>query len=465
MSYNSTAQITTKHDEASLFTGPVYHFFPLGLLGAPHEQAPAAETVAPDAPENIRAVAQWIPHLQDLGVQAVLLGPIFNSASHGYDTLDLFRIDPRLGSNADFAALTAEFHRAGISIMLDAVFNHVGRGFFAFQDVLQHRERSAYRSWFSELRFDRPGPAGDGVDYATWDGHGDLVKLNLHEPEVRRYVLDAASLWIEEFDIDGLRLDAADVIDPSLWPDLRSVVNTHYRSNRSFGRGRFWLNGEMVHGDYAAICGPDKLDGTTNYEVYKGLYSSHNDRNYHEIAHSLQRQFAAGGIYRGLSMLSFADNHDVPRIASTLTDPRHLYPLHVLLFTIPGTPAIYYGSEVGLTGTKGDDDWPLRPQLTPQTLSQHGSHPDLHAAIVRLSALRRSVAELAGSEYTPLFVSDEQIVFRRGTTVVAVNAADHDVEVEIPPGTYRDALNADEAVIGGSVVAVPPLWGRVLVPR
>ncbi|MFO8042431.1 MAG: alpha-amylase family glycosyl hydrolase [Alkalispirochaeta sp.] len=465
MSHNSHPQKVPDQGQSLLFCGPVYHFFPLGVLGAPHEQAPAAEPVAADAPENIRAVAQWIPHLQQLGVQAVLLGPIFSSASHGYDTLDLYRIDPRLGSNSDFAALSAEIHDAGISVLLDAVFNHVGRGFFAFQDVLQHRERSTYCSWFSELRFDRPGPAGDGVDYATWDGHGDLVKLNLNEPDARRYVLDAAAQWIEEFDIDGVRLDAADVIDPSLWPDLRRVVDDRYRGHRPFGQGRFWLNGEMVHGDYAAICGPDKLDGTTNYEVYKGLYSSHNDRNYHEIAHSLQRQFAAGGIYRGLSLLSFADNHDVPRIASTLTDPRHLYPLHILLFTIPGTPAIYYGSEVGVTGTKGDDDWPLRPQLTPQTLSRRGSHPDLQAAIIHLSALRRSVVELAGGDYTPLSVSNEQIVFRRGTTVVAVNAADQDVQVEIPHGTYRDALNQDEEVIGGPEVPVPPMWGRVLVPR
>jgi len=435
------------------------------MMGAPTAQPPEADPVDPGDPRNIRAVADWIPHLQRMEIEAVLFGPVFSSESHGYDTLDLNRIDPRLGTNEDFAALSAQLHRAGISVLLDAVFNHVGRGFFAFQDVVRHREASPYRQWFSGLRFDHPGPAGDGIDYDTWDGHGELVKLNLNNPAARRYIMGAVTQWIDEFDIDGVRLDAADVIEPSLWPDLRSTVDTHYRANRGFGRGRFWLNGEMVHGDYSSICGPDALDGTTNYEVYKGLYSSHNDSNYHEIAHSLQRQFAAGGIYRGLRLLSFADNHDVPRIASTLSDSRHLYPLHVLLFTIPGTPAIYYGSETGVPGVKERDDWALRPALTPDTLVEHGTHPDLTAAIARLSHVRHAIPDLAGTDYVPLSVTDEQIVFRRGAAVVAVNAADHPATVSIPAGTYYDALNDTEGVTGGAEVDVPPLWGRVLVPR
>ncbi|MFW5828129.1 MAG: alpha-amylase family glycosyl hydrolase [Alkalispirochaeta sp.] len=432
-----TASVT-----GTIFTGPVYHVYPLGMLGAPHTQTGVADPLAPDDPGNIRAIADWIPHLKRMNAEAMLFGPIFSSESHGYDILDLSRIDPRLGTNEDFKRLTAELHRAGISVLLDGVFNHVGRGFFAFQDVVVHREASAYREWFSHLRFDRPGPAGDGIDYATW---------------VRR--------WIDDFEIDGLRLDAADVIDPSLWPELRATVDAHYRGNHRFGRGRFWLNGEMVHGDYASICGPDALDGTTNYEVYKGLYSSHNDKNYHEIAHSLERQFAPGGIYRGLRLLSFADNHDVPRIASTLADPRHLYPLHLLLFTIPGTPAIYYGSETGVPGVKDGDDWPLRPALTPDTLVEAGRHPDLAAAIIRLSHVRHAVPDLAGTNYDPISVADEQIVFRRGATVVAVNAADHPASVSIPAGIYRDELNDSAEITGDAPVELPPLWGRVLVPQ
>ena len=224
---------------SGVFAGPIYHVFPLGLLGAPRTQPPDAEPVPPDDPRNIRAVADWIPHLTHMEVEAVLFGPIFSAESHGYDTVDLTRLDPRLGTNEDFVELSAQLHHAGISVLLDAVLNHVGRGFFAFQDVLEHRDASVYRNWFSNLRFDRPGPAGDGVDYDTWDGHGELVKLNLSNPEARRSIVDVVTQWIHEFDIDGLRLDAADVIDPSLWPELREVVNTHYRGRRSFGRGRF----------------------------------------------------------------------------------------------------------------------------------------------------------------------------------------------------------------------------------
>lgn len=447
------------------FAGPIYHIYPLGVLGAPHHQPPEGSPVLPQAPHNIRAIADWIPHLQRLGVQAVLFGPVCSAASHGYDTLDLYQLDPRLGTNEDFGALSADLHRAGISVLMDAVLNHGGRGFFAVRDVLEHREHSRYCSWISGLRFDQPGPAGDGVAYDTWDGHGDLVKLNLAEPEVRHYVLGAVKHWINDLGVDGLRLDAADVIDPSLWPDLRTVVDTNYDAHRPFGRGRFWLNGEMVHGDYASICGPNALDGTTNYEVYKGLYSSHNDGNYHEIAHSLERQFATGGIYRNLQLLSFADNHDVPRIASTLHDGRHLYPLHVLLFTIPGTPSIYYGSEVGIAGVKGHDDWPLRPHLTPDTLHEHGEHPDLQWVIGRLAQLRGSIPDLSGPEYATLSVTNLQIVFRRESSVIAVNADDHAAAVAIPAGTYRDALNENEIVHGGPKVPIPPLWGRVLLPQ
>ena len=453
----------SEHHPKPEFRGPVYHLFPLGALGAAHtvDEGPPAYR----EPATLRSLIDWIPHIRSLGADAVLLGPIFHSESHGYDTIDLYTVDPRLGSNEDLAAMSAAFHDAGISVLVDAVFNHVGRQFFAFRDVLAQREHSPYCHWFSGLRFDRSGPAGDGVDYDTWDGHGALVKLDTTQPDVVRYIMGATTRWIEEFGVDGLRLDAADVISPNLWPQLRQHVDERYRRTLPFGNGRFWLNGEMVHGDYGGICGRDRLDGTTNYEAYKGLYSSHNDRNYFEIAHSLQRQFGPGGIYRGLDLLNFVDNHDVSRIASMLDDPRHLYPAHVLLFTMPGTPAVYYGSETGIAGEKGgDDDWNLRPPRTPAELHD-GPHPDLCAAIARLAVLRREVPDLAGEDYEQLTVSSTLLAFRRGRTVVAVNAADTPSAVEVPPGDYRDALNGDEVFGGGDTIAVPPLWGRVLVPR
>jgi cyclomaltodextrinase / maltogenic alpha-amylase / neopullulanase len=466
------------------FAGPVYHIFPLGALGAEPRAADSPFTqdapVPPDSGRNIRALAAWIPHLTGLGVEAVLLGPVFASESHGYDVSDLSRIDPRLGTNGDFAALCEEFHAAGISVLLDAVFNHVGRSFFAFADVEANRERSPYRDWFSGLRFDRPGPAGDGVDYDTWDGHGSLVKLNVTHPSVRDYLLGAVDAWMTEFGIDGLRLDAADVIAPPFWRELRARVDGRYRTERAFGRGRFWLNGEMVHGDYAAICGPDRLDGTTNYEVYKGLYSSCNDGNFHEIAHSLGRQFGPGGLYRGLPLLTFLDNHDVPRIATILRDRRHLVPLHMLLFTVPGTPAIYYGSEAGIEGTKGRDDRDLRPPLTPEDLPGMlaGDAPEevtvLPDLIRRLAELRHRHADLAGEEFALLAVTSLQILFARGALLVAVNGAPEEARIELPrdargatDGQWVDLLSGEELTVDGAppAISVPPMGGRILARR
>lgn len=453
-----------------MFDGTIYHMFPLGLLGADRSFV-GQDPVPPDDPRNIRRVADWIPHLQYLGVEAVLFGPIFASQTHGYDTIDLFRIDPRLGTESDFLALVGLLHREGISVLVDAVFNHVGRGFFAFQDILRNRVNSPYRDWFSGLQFSEEGYSDlgpEGISYDTWDGHGALVKLDTRCPDVREYLLGAATHWIEDLGVDGLRLDAADVIDGAFWPVLRERVDSRYRRDLPFGGGRFWLNGEMVHGEYDTLCGSDRLDGTTNFEVYKGLWSSHNDRNYHEIAHSLQRQFGDGGVYRGTKLLTFADNHDVSRIASALEEPRHLYPLHILLFTIPGTPAIYYGSETGIHGEKGPpDDWNLRPPLSPRVIAEEGPHPDLISTIAKLSALRSQLTVLGDDALTIVHTSAQQIAFLRGSVVVAVNAADHEESIAVPPGAYEDRLNGTKpftATNSEPAVPVPPYWGRVLVP-
>ena len=447
------------------WSGTIYHIYPLGALGAEHHHH-NRDPVPADDPGNIRRLADWIPHLHELHISAVLLGPVFESESHGYDTLDMTRVDPRLGSNEDLIVLCDAFHAAGISVILDAVFNHVGRGHPFVQDVLTRREGSAYRSWLSGLTFTGPGP--EDVHYDTWDGHGGLVKLNLQEPAVREHLLGAVDQWIREFQVDGLRLDAADVIDPSFWPELRARVDRNYHPEAplSFGKGRFFLMGEMVHGDYASIVGPATLRSVTNFELYKGLYSSHNDGNYHEIAHSLRRQFAEGGIYRGIPLQTFADNHDVDRVAATLGDPRHLYPLHILLFTVPGIPSLYYGSEAGFCATTGNDDWPVRPALTPAQVVEKGSHPDLIPVLRRLTELRAELPGLSVGAYREVFVDSMQLAFVRAhdetELAVVVNAADTEAAVDIPlPGSGYDLLNR-ENIDFSTPVMVAPFWGRVI---
>jgi glycosidase len=221
-------------------------------------------------------------------------------------------------------------------LILDGVFNHVGRDFWAFRDVLSAREQSVYREWFAGLKFGESSPYHDPFTYEGWNGHYSLVKLNLHHPAVVQHLFDAVSLWVEEFNIDGLRLDAADSIDIEF---LRKLAD--FCQNL---RPDFWLMGEVVHGDYRHWANDQALDSVTNYECYKGLYSSHVDRNYFEIGYSLNRQFGPDGLYRHLPLYNFVDNHDVNRVMSYLKNPAHLYPLYCLLFTMPGIPSIYYGS-------------------------------------------------------------------------------------------------------------------------
>ncbi|MDB5101719.1 MAG: tRNA(adenine34) deaminase [Cyanobacteria bacterium RYN_339] len=438
-----------------------YHVYPLGMLGAPQRNDFRA---APTA--RLRQLEQWIPHWQALGINALYVGPLFESTTHGYDTVDYFQVDRRLGTNADFAALTRALHAAGIRVIVDAVYNHVGRDHFAFQDVRKHGQASRYCDWIAGLRFDKRSPCGDPFTYDTWHGAYELVKLDLKNPEVRDYLLQATAAWMQEFDLDGLRLDAADCLDEGF---LRAL-STFCRARKP----DFWLMGEIVFGDYTKWANPDMLDTTTNYDAYKGLYSSHNDRNYFEIAHTFERQFGAKGLYNGLSLYNFVDNHDVNRIATQLKHKAHLVPLHVLLFTMPGAPAIYYGSEFAVPGKKAPtSDVPLRPAL-PLPAAPH----ELATLIGRLAQLRQGLAPLRRGTYVPLHVANEQFAFARclpmESVVVAVNAAAAPATLALTlpmwqDGWLVDVLNPGERfeVRQGRVVLtdVPANGGRVLVPQ
>ncbi len=328
-----------------------YHIYPLGLTGAPKQNDFHSAPVP-----RLEQLYGWLDHIQWLGADAIYLGPVFESTAHGYDTVDYFHVDRRLGTDETLAAFSAEVHRRGMRLVLDGVFNHVGRDFWAFHDVREHGEASQYKDWFLNLRFGEQSPCGDPFTYEGWAGYYDLVKLNLKNPAVVDHLLQAVTDWIERYQIDGLRLDAADVVDM----DFLHTLASHCSQQRP----DFWLMGEVVHGDYNQWANPQTLNSVTNYECYKGLYSSHNDRNYFEIAYALNRQFGEGGIYRDLMLYNFADNHDVNRLASTLKVPGHLYPLHILLFTMPGIPSIYYGSEWGQPGQRSESsDAALRPAL------------------------------------------------------------------------------------------------------
>lgn len=313
-----------------------YQIYPLGLCGAPRENDGGTEP-------RILKLLDWVPHIKKLGADAVYFCPVFESDAHGYDTRDYTKLDGRLGTNADFARVCAALHAAGIRVVLDGVFNHVGRGFWAFRDVLEKREASPYRDWF-HIDFGGNSGYNDGLWYEGWEGHYELVKLNLRNPAVAEYLFGCIRGWVEEFGVDGLRLDVAYCLDEDFVRRLRAFTGGL--------KPAFVLIGEMLHGDYKRMVNGAMLHSATNYECYKGLYSSFNSMNLFEIGHSLARQFGpeAWTLYKGLPLLSFADNHDVTRVATILTNKEHLWPLYGVLFGMPGVPCVYYGSEWGHGG-------------------------------------------------------------------------------------------------------------------
>lgn len=439
-----------------------YHIYPLGLCGAPVQN----DLSKPDI-GRIERLYPWLDHIQSLGANAIYLGPVFQSIRHGYDTIDYYRIDRRLGNNDAFARFSDTLHSRGMYLVLDAVFNHVGREFWAFKDILRHGENSPYADWFQNLRFGEQSPLGDPFNYESWNGHYSLVKLNLAHPHVRDHLFDAVRLWMDRFGIDGLRLDAADCLDFDFLRALHTVTKQR--------RSDFWLLGEVVHGDYRKWANPEMLDSVTNYEAYKGIYSSLLEKNYFEMAYSLNRQFGADGIYRELKLYNFVDNHDVDRVATQLKKSAWLYPLYLLLFTMPGIPSVYYGSEWGLEGAKEPwSDARLRPQLDLDRLAAESPQSELPQEIKRLAKIRQSLPALCSGNYKQVFVDHQQLAFTREsngqTVIVVLNSAEESTKISLPvdldKGFLRDQLDPNTRFLIQNrkvEVSLPPSWGRILL--
>jgi len=391
-------------------TSIFYHIYPLGAFDCPRENK-GAET----AGNRILCLIDWIPHLKDIGINALYLGPIFESGTHGYDTWDYYKIDSRLGTNEDFKKVVSVCHKNGINIVLDGVFNHVGRGHAAFIDIKNKRQNSPYKEWISGLNFDGNNWHNDGFSYDCWSGAEELVKLNHWCKDVDNHILNAVAMWIDEFDIDGLRLDAADCIERGFFNRLKEFTETK--------KSTFWLMGEIIHGDYNIYVNDNMLDAVTNYECWKGIYSSHNDHNYFEINYAMKRQWGQGGLYSGKFLYNFIDNHDVNRIATLLKEKENIYPCYTLLFTMPGIPSIYYGSEWGIEGDKkkGDGDYALRPAIDIRKMS----NPDLIDHIKILADFRKDSKALQEGIYEEIQVKNETLVFARVCTdeyaIVALN--------------------------------------------
>jgi len=392
-----------------------YHIYPIGMCGAPKRN----DFCSP-AGNGLLSLINHIPRLLSLGINALYIGPLFESSSHGYDTVDYYHVDRRLGNNDDLKKLVGVFHENGISVILDAVFNHTGRDFFAFKDIKEKKENSQYKNWYSKINFSQNNEYNDGFSYEGWAGHKSLAKLNLGCRDVRDHLLDAVKFWIEEFNIDGLRLDAANVISVDFLRELSSF-SKNLKNN-------FWLMGEITEGDYRRLAHEGCLDSVTNYELYKSLWSGFHDQNIYELSWTLKREFSNGGLYQNLALYNFSDNHDVNRIASSLKDQANLFPLYGALFCIPGIPSIYYGSEYGVYGKRSEySDYELRPAWE-DNWQESSLGKDLFREICRFSELRRESDALKNGNYCELTVNYEQtFAFSRETNneviIVIINAA------------------------------------------
>jgi glycosidase len=396
----------------------IYQIYPLGMLGAPraNELAPASPDEELDKHIGERRLDSLIPyldHIKRLGADCILFNPLFESDAHGYDTRDMRRIDHRIGTNADFESLCKAAHELGLKVMLDGVFNHVGRGFFAFADVREKKWESKYNGWFN-ISYEGNTNYNDGFWYEAWEGCNELVKLNLRNDGVKQYIFDSIAEWVEKYDIDGLRLDVAYCLDRDFLRQLRAFVDSK--------KDGFALVGEMLGGDYRQIMGPDGTYSVTNYECYKGIHSSLNSSNMFEIAYSLNRQFGNEEwcLYKGSHLLSFVDNHDVTRIASILADKEQTKLAYGLIFGMPGVPAVYYGSEWGIQGCKEEGDYALRPEV------KEPEWNELTDVIAKLAMIHRESKALIYGSYRQLLVAPKQVIFERAfedeRIIVAINA-------------------------------------------
>ena len=413
----------------------IYQFYPLGFCGAPAVNDGCLE-------HRILKVIDYIPHLVKMNIDAVYFCPVLESSAHGYDTKDFSKIDVRLGNNDDFKLVCQKLHENGIRVILDGVFNHVGREFFAFRDVLQNRHNSAYRDWFY-INFESNSCYDDGFWYEGWEGHFELVKLNLDNFDVKKYLIECVGEWMDYFKIDGLRLDVAYMLNRQFMRELHDFCLAK--------NSEFFLAGEMIHGNYRDIVNEQMLHSATNYECFKGIYSSLNSMNMFEIGHSLRNRFGREDwcAYRGLKLISFVDNHDVTRIASNLTNKNHLTLAYGILMGMPGIPCIYYGSEWGIEGRKEDGDCALRPEI------KESVENDISRFVAACAKAHKESKSLCHGSFDILHMTNRQLIFERSfedeRVIVMINAdeVEYTAHFNANAGCGVDLLSGEHFDFGG----------------
>lgn len=413
-----------------------YQIYPLGFCGAPFENDGITQS-------RILKVIDWIPHIKKLNMNAIYFSPVFESDTHGYNTRDYTKIDCRLGTNADFKKVCKALHKEGIKVVLDGVFNHVGRGFWAFQDVLKNREASPYVSWFARIDFNGNSNYNDGLWYEGWEGNYDLVKLNLYNNDVVNHIFGAVEGWIKEFDIDGIRLDVAYCLDKGFLRRLREFTDSKKED--------FFLLGEVLHGEYGRMLDEMNIHSVTNYQCYKGIHSAFNSYNMFEIVHSLLRLFGPEDwtVCRGAHLLSFCDNHDVSRIASIIQNPNHIKLVYAMVFGMPGIPCTYYGSEWGAKADKSEGDPALRASFDEPVYNE------LSEFISKLAKVKNESKALNYGGMRSLVLTNRQCIFERACddqrVLVAINMDENEftAHADYGCGCATDLITGNKFDFGG----------------
>jgi len=425
-----------------------WQVYPLGFVGA----FPASASSEPpgSGEHRLRRLVGWFDHAIELGASGIALGPIFASRTHGYDTTDHYRIDPRLGDDADFDYLVAEAQRRGLRILLDGVFNHVGVDFPRYRKA-QHNDASA--RWFRG----RPGR------FDTFEGHSELITLNHNNREVVDYTVEVMAHWLGR-GADGWRLDAAYAVPQAFWSAVLPRVRERHPDA--------WFVGELIHGDYAAAVDAAGFDSATQYELWKAIWSSLNDDNFFELDWALQRH---NDFLSSFAPLTFIGNHDVTRIASRLENPDHLAHALVILLTVGGIPTVYAGDEFGFRGVKeqryGGDD-AVRPEFGSPPMQLDAPGARVWALHQYLIGLRRRHSWLHAASTTTLRLDNRHYVYqtRRGddALLVALNIDDALLRLVLPElGIKRAQVLAGSAAppreVVDTVVVEPHGW-RILSP-
>lgn len=443
----------------------LYHFYPLGLCGGPHENSWDWSNTWNAATRPVRRIDRvllWIEQLKKLNVNAVYFGPVLQSDTHGYNTRDFYTLDSRLGSNEDFAAVCNVLHENGIRILFDSFFSHVGRGFWAFRDVRTNMQNSKFIDWFSEIDFNRNNPCSDGFFYKTYNGNWDFPELNLDNEEVVEHIFGAIRKWVDLYRIDGLRVGLVDIINQKFLKRLRAFC-----SNMSAGLGgSLAIIGEVVNSsDFRKFVNEKKAHASTNYELYQVGYNSIKTNNLFELDYTLRRQFGIEGLFKHMTLANFLDNHNLSRIASLIQDKALLRLSWGLLFSLPGVPSIYYGSEWGFEAlTTPETHWNVRVAF------EKPEWNSLTDYIQKVSSIRKKSAALKYGDYKYTFLTKEQYIFTRsscGQTIhIAINLSDNGYHV-VPKegvayaafeglyGKHKDLISGNEFECDGSVFLPP----------